>query len=116
MIGVGLGSPSDSRVLTHEPPSPAGGPTHTSIVSYTLHWLPDWGRRLTQTFFKFYHTVACTRRRTGGCGNSMRISLFLRPLRSTVTRLISAPCKSSSGRRKVYLVLRYYFFHVPNTS
>ena len=53
MIGVGLGSPSDSRVLTHEPPSPAGGPTHTSIVSYTLHWLPDWGRLLTQTFFKF---------------------------------------------------------------
>ena len=35
------------------PPSPAGGPTHTSIVSYTLHWLLDGGRHLTQTFFKF---------------------------------------------------------------
>ena len=35
------------------PPSPAGGPTHTSIVSYTLHVPLDWGRRLTQTFFKF---------------------------------------------------------------
>ena len=35
------------------PPSPAGGPTHSSIISYALHWLLDWGRRLTQTFFKF---------------------------------------------------------------
>ena len=80
--------------------SPAGGPTHTPIVSYTLYWLPDWGRRLTQTFFTFCHTVACTGRRTGGCGKSMRMKLFSRPLRSAVTRLISAPCKSSSGRRK----------------
>ena len=30
----------------------------------------------------------------------MRIRLFSRPLRGAVTRLISAPCKSSSGRRK----------------
>ena len=44
----------------------------------------------------------------------MRISLFSRPLRGTVTRLISAHCKSSSGRRKIYLVLRYCLFHVPN--
>ena len=36
----------------------------------------------------YYHIVACTRRRTGGCGKSMRISLFSRPLRSTVTHLI----------------------------
>ena len=55
----------------------------------------------------FYHTVACTRRRTGGCGKSTRTSLFSRPLRTTVTRLISAPCKTSSGRREIYLVLRY---------
>ena len=96
------------------PPSPAGGPTHTSIVSYTLHWLLNWGRRLTQTFFKFYHTVACTRRRTGECGKRKRIRQFLHPLRSTVTRLITAPCKSSSGRRKLYLVLQYCLFHVPN--
>ena len=33
--------------------SPDGGPTHASIVSYTLHWLLDWGRPLTQTVFKF---------------------------------------------------------------
>ena len=45
----------------------------------------------------------------------MRISLFSRPLRSTFTRLISAPCKSRSGRCKIYLVLRYCLFHVPNT-
>ena len=96
------------------PPSPAGGPTHTSIVSYTLHWLLNWGRRLTQTFFKFYHTVACTRRRTGECGKRKRIRQFLHPLRSTVTRLITAPCKSSSGRRKLYLVLQSCLFYVPN--
>ena len=34
------------------PPSPDGGPTHTSVVFFTLHWLLDWGR-LTQGFFKF---------------------------------------------------------------
>ena len=34
-------------------PSRAGEPTRTSIVSNTLHWLLDWGRRLIQTFFKF---------------------------------------------------------------
>ena len=26
--------------------------THTSIASYTLRWLLDWVRRLTQTFFQ----------------------------------------------------------------
>ena len=57
-------------------------------------------------FLLINHNVACTRRRTGECGKSKRIRLFLRPLRSTVTRLISASCKSSSGRRKIYLVLR----------
>ena len=48
------------------PPSPAGGPTHTSIVSYTLHWPLDWRRRLTQTFFKFTipSTTCCTWRWT----------------------------------------------------
>ena len=35
------------------PPPPACGPTHTSIVSITLHPLPDWGRRLTQTSVNF---------------------------------------------------------------
>ena len=76
MIGVGLGSPSDSRVLTHEPPSPAGGPTHTSIVSYTLHWLPDWGRRLTQNFFKF--TIPWRPRGEGPAGvvNQCRLANF----------------------------------------
>ena len=96
------------------PPSPAGGPTHTSIVSYTLHWLPDWGHRLTQAVFKFDHTAACTRRRNAECGKPKRIRKFSHPLRSIVTRLITAPCKSSSGRRKLYLVLQYCLFHVPN--
>ena len=35
------------------PPSPAGGPTHTSNVSYTLPWLQDRGRRLTHFLFLF---------------------------------------------------------------
>ena len=65
-------------------------------------------------FFFFLHTVAFTRRRTGECGKSTRIRQFSHPLRSTVTRLITAPCKSSSGRCKIYLVLRYCLFHVPN--
>ena len=64
----------------------------------------------------FYHTVTCTRRRTGGCGKSIRISLLLRSLRSTVTGLISAPRKSRSGHRKTYMIPRYCLFHVPNTS
>ena len=34
------------------PASPAGGPTHASIVYYTLRWQLDWGC-LTQTFLKF---------------------------------------------------------------
>ena len=90
------------------PPSPAGGPTHTSIVSYTLHWLPDWGHRLTQAVFKFDHTAACTRRRNAECGKPKRIRKFSHPLRSIVTRLITAPCKSSSGRRKLYQGTWYY--------
>ena len=56
-----------------------------------------------------FHTVACTRGRTGGCGKSTRVSLLLRPLRSIVTGLISAPRKSSSGHRKTYMVPRYCF-------
>ena len=69
-------------------------------------------------FFIFIFTIPWRARGegTGGCGKSMRISLFSRPLRSTVTRLIRAPCKSTSGRRNIYLVLRYCLFHVPNTS
>ena len=47
-----------------------------------------------------FHTVACTRRRTDGYGTSIRISLRLRSLRSTVTGLIGGPHKSSSSHRK----------------
>ena len=65
--------------------------------SYTLHRLPDWGRRLIvvspRLLLNRYHVVACTRRRTDGCGKSM--------LRSTVARLMRAPCKSSSVHRKI---------------
>ena len=97
------------------PPVPAGGPTHTSIVSYTLHWLPDWGRRLTHTFFNLpYRGVREVK--DSGCGKSMRITPFSRPLKCTVIRLISALYKSSSGLRKTYLVIRYCLFHVPNTT
>ena len=49
---------------------------------------------------QIYHTVACTRRRTGECGKPKRIRQFSHPLRSIVTRLTTAPCKSSRGRRK----------------
>ena len=65
-------------------------------------------------FLQIYHTVACARRRTGEFGKSMWIRLFSRPFRSTVSRLISAPCKSSSSRRKIYLVLQSCLFYVPN--
>ena len=90
-------------------PSPAGGPTHASTVSYTLHWLLDWGRRLTQTFFKF--TIYIPSRAKGeGPVSVVNQSGFAHPLRSTVTRLTTAPCNSSSGRRKLNLVLRYCLF------
>ena len=56
----------------------------------------------------FCHTVACTRRRTSECGKPKRIPQFSHPLRSIVTRLITAPCKSSSGRRKLYQGTWYY--------
>ena len=52
-----------------------------------------------------FHTVACTRRRIGGCGKSITISLLLPSLSSTVTGLISAPRKSSRGNRQTYMVL-----------
>ena len=94
------------------PASPAGGPTHASIVSYIVHWLLDWDRRLTQTFCEF--TIPW--RKTGECGKSKRIRLFPRPLRSTVIRLTSAPGRNCSGHRKTYLVLRYCLFHVPDAD
>ena len=86
-----------------------------SLVSFTVHWLPDWGRRLTQTFFKF--TIPWRARVEGPAGvvNQCGLAHF-RVRLSTVTRLISAPCKSSSGRRKTYLVVRYCLLHVPNNS
>lgn len=64
----------------------------------------------------FCHIVACTRRRTGGCGKSLQISLFLSPLKSTITRSIRAPCKGSSVHRKIDMVLQYCLFHIPHTS
>ena len=50
--------------------------------------------------------MTCTKRGTGVCGKPIGITLLLRWLTSTVTGLISAPRKSSSGHRKTYMVPR----------
>ena len=37
-------------------------------------------------------------------------------LRGTVTRLMHAPCRSSSVHRKIDMVLWHFLFHIPTTS
>ena len=98
------------NVLDLMRPSPsAGGPTRISVVSYILHRLPDKDRRLTQTSCNVFHTMACTRRRTGGCGKSIRIRPLLLSIRTTPTGLISFPAQEQKRPSKYYMVSRYCF-------
>ena len=75
------------------PPAPAGGPTHTFLLSLTRHWPTGGGWCLIQTFF----TSSLPRRsggggpRKGGLIGDGRLVAFALPPRITAVLFIPRP-------------------------